>query len=47
MTQGIVFEVDLEITEERHDTVWEVKEYAVLRVLSVRPPESQEIMPLE
>lgn len=47
MTQGLVFDVELEITEERLDSVWETKEYAILRVLTVHPPESQDNLTLE
>lgn len=47
MSQGIVFNVELEITEERQDAVWEVKEYAVQKVLQITPPQVQQGMQLE
>lgn len=47
MSEGIVFRVQLEITEERQNDVWMVKDYAVLKVLKVQPPSSQEALELE
>ena len=47
MAEGIVFTVELEITEERRDRVWEVKEYTVLRVLDITPPSKQADLDLE
>lgn len=47
MSEGIVFTVELEITEERRETIWEVKEYAVLRVLEVKPPATQDVLDLK
>lgn len=47
MSEGIVFQVNLEITEERRDGVWVVKEYCVLKVLGIQPPFQQGDLALE
>jgi len=41
MAEGIVFCVQLEIIEERKGTVWEVKEYTILKVLKIQAPAQQ------
>lgn len=46
MAQGIIFKVELEIVEEKRDQVWQVKEYAILRVIAVSPPQRQPQLPL-
>lgn len=38
MTQGIHFNVDLEVTETRVGEVWQVKEYTITKVHNVVPP---------
>lgn len=47
MTEGIVLRVLLEITEEKRENVWTVREYVVLKVLEVRPPAQQEVLDLK
>ncbi|WP_136634944.1 hypothetical protein [Pseudooceanicola onchidii] len=47
MAQGIVLTVLLEISEERRESVWSVKEYSVQKVVKIRPHEKQERMDLQ
>lgn len=41
MAQGIILKVEMEVREERHDGVWVVMEYSIVKVISVSPPERQ------
>ncbi len=41
LSKGIVLNVDLEVSEERDQEVWHVKEYTIIKVHSVQPPQTQ------
>ena len=41
LAKGIALNVDLEIAEERDHEVWHVKDYTVIKVHSIMPPERQ------
>ncbi len=41
LSKVIVLNVDLEISEGRDQEVWQVKEYTIIKVHSVQPPQTQ------